>query len=120
MGEMIAYCGIVCSECAAFKATANGDPAELARVAQEWTKVYDGVISQALSADDVRCQGCLGARQHQFGWCADCPIRACAMERAVASCGHCADYACDKVEAIIKNDQAVKARLDAIHATLGL
>lgn len=41
MQEIIAYCGIMCSDCEAYLATLAGDVEALARVAERWNRQYD-------------------------------------------------------------------------------
>ena len=40
MSKIIAYCGLVCSDCAAYAATQSNDPAALERVAAQWREEF--------------------------------------------------------------------------------
>lgn len=116
MDKMIAYCGLNCSECPAYVATQSGDPAELERVAAEWRAAFQ---MPDLTAESVICDACLqrdGGRLS--GYCATCAVRACAVERGVANCAHCADYACAKLTSFWAHAPEAQATLEQIRASL--
>ena len=92
---MISYCGLVCSDCAAYVATQADDRAELERVAAQWREEYN---SPTISVETVICDGCIAATDRHCGHWHACDIRVCGSERGVENCGHCSDYACDKLE----------------------
>ena len=92
--KMIAYCGLICTDCGAYIATQANDPAAIRRVRDQWRKEYN---APTMSEDDVTCDGCL-VEGLKCSHCAECEIRACGVARGVANCAHCADYACDKLE----------------------
>jgi hypothetical protein len=94
MDKIIAYCGLVCSDCSAYIATQADDQAALEKVAAQWREQYH---APDLTVESVICDGCLdGGRK--CGHCADCEIRACGVERGVTNCAHCSDYTCEKIE----------------------
>lgn len=76
MPQMIAYCGIVCTECGAYKATQANDQAALEKVAAEWRAQFDPGITVA----DVACDGCLATSETQCSHCGVCPIRGCGKQ----------------------------------------
>ena len=111
MTQMIAYCGIVCTECDAYKATRTNDPAILEKVAAEWREQFDPNITAA----DVACDGCLATSETLCSHCAVCSVRACGKERGVVNCAHCADYAgCEKLEAFFEHAPNLRDVLDGI------
>ncbi len=110
---IVAHCGIVCTECDAHRATRAGDREVLARMAAE-ASVQLGV---EMAADDMLCDGCLGASGRQIPYCAVCTIRACAMENLVENCAHCEDYACDRIDAFAPPGSAHRRTLDEIRTT---
>ena len=93
MEKMIAYCGIICSECDAFVATQNGDDTKRKEVAELWTREYDVDIK----TEDINCDGCLADTGRLIGYCHTCEIRKCGQEKGVVNCAYCDDYACDKL-----------------------
>ena len=116
MDKIIAYCGLNCSECPAYVATQSGDPAELERVAAQWREAFN---MPDLTAESVICDGCLQTDGGRLScYCATCAIRACAVERSVVNCAHCADFACDKLAAFWVHAPEAKATLEQIRASL--
>ena len=115
MSEMIAYCGLICTECPAFIATQANDRAALEQVAAQWCEEYS---APGLTAESVICDGCLGTTGRKFGHCAECKIRACAMARDVVNCAHCEDYGCDTITEFFGFVPEARTRLDGIRAVL--
>jgi hypothetical protein len=112
-GKMIAYCGLDCAGCKAYIATQANDSKALAQVAEEWSKAFGAT----LTADSVICDGCT-ADGRKIGHCAECEIRACAVERGVANCAHCEDYGCEKLSAFLAQAPNAKANLESIRRSL--
>ena len=42
----------------------------------------------------------------------------CAVEKGLANCAYCEDYACDDLAELFKSDPTAKARLDEIRSTI--
>jgi len=114
MEKMIAYCGLICNDCPAYIATQADDHAELERVAAMWREEFN---APTLTADSIMCDGCL-VGGHKCGHCHECEMRACAMERNLANCAHCPDYACEKLEGFFGFAPEARATLDGIRAEL--
>ena len=109
MSEMLAYCGLLCNECLAYKATVNNDQEMREKTAESWSKMFGGDIK----AEDINCMGC--SSDVLFSHCKVCEIRSCATEKALSNCGGCDSFACDKVEGILKHDTAARERLKKSH-----
>lgn len=114
MNQMVAYCGLVCTECESFTATQRGDRAALEELARK-AKADFGVDT---TADGCMCDGCLPAEGRKIDYCSMCEIRACAAAKKLANCAHCADYACEKLTAFHGMAKKAKPVLDAIRASL--
>lgn len=114
METMLGACGLVCSECEAYKATQANDPDAIAKTAAEWSKMFNTDIKP----EYVWCDGCLAASERKCGHCAECDIRACVMGRGLANCGECDDYACARIRAFFKSVPCAKARLDEVRAAM--
>lgn len=94
MNGMIAYCGLSCHECPTFIATQNNDVDKKKEVAEQWSKQYN----TNLKHEDIVCDGCLSEDGRLFKHCQVCEIRKCGMEKNVATCAHCDDYICAKLD----------------------
>ncbi len=115
MDRIIAYCGLVCSDCDAYLATQANDVEALERLARQWQQEF-GV--EDATAEGTMCDGCLTDTGRQIGYCATCEIRVCAVDRAVVNCGHCDDYACETLEAFFADAPDARPVLDEIRASL--
>ena len=116
MEKMMSYCGLICDECPAFVATQENDMEALARLGEAWSG-----NGPAFSPEEMRCDGCLIADGRLFTWCNTCELRTCAMERGVATCAHCSDYGCEKLQQVFNMPgigAETKERLEALRATL--
>ena len=113
MNKIIAYCGLVCTDCSAYIATQADDQTALEKVAAQWRKEYN---VPSFTVESVICDGCLdGGRKCSH--CADCEIRACGVERGVINCAHCADYVCAKLEGFFGFAPDARVVLDQIRAS---
>ena len=110
MKEMVAYCGLVCTECPAYKATQEDDDSARAKVAEAWSKQF----KHDFKTEDINCNGCLAAGEMQFGYCSMCNVRKCGVERKVLNCAYCVEYPCDKLKDFHAQVVEAKAKLDAI------
>ena len=116
MDRIVAYCGIVCSECKGYIATQANDVAALEALAVEAREKH-GVADATV--ESVKCDGCLGEDGRKIGYCSQCEIRACGLQRGVANCAYCSDYAsCEKLQGFFGFVPQAKATLDAIRASL--
>jgi hypothetical protein len=114
MKQMVAHCGLVCTECDSYVATQKNDRPALEELARK-AKADFGVDT---TADGCMCDGCLPAAGRKISYCSTCEIRACAVAREAENCAHCAEYACDKLSAFFKMASKAKPVLDGIHASL--
>ena len=112
MERIIAYCGLNCTECKAYLATQTNDPAALEHVAAEWREAFN---APGITAESIVCDGCLATIDgRRAGYCSMCEIRACAVERDVANCAYCADYACAKLEGFLAHAPAARDTLEQL------
>ena len=109
--QTLGCCGIVCSECGAFKATKTNDVALAEKTAAEWSKQFN----VAVKVENVWCDGCTEAGR-KCTHCGECEIRACATGRKLAHCGLCADYPCKALTGFFGMVPTAKATLDALRA----
>jgi hypothetical protein len=110
MDTMIAYCGLDCFQCEAYKATQAHDEAAKAEIANKWQQAFN---APGITAAFVTCDGCLNEQGHLGGHCLECDIRACGVARGVANCGHCSDRnTCGKLSEFFKMAPEAKVNLD--------
>jgi hypothetical protein len=120
MDKIIAYCGLVCSECDAYVATQANDLEALEQMAR---RARDEFGMEDATPETTMCDGCLTEGGRQIPYCATCEIRACAIERGLGgppplNCAHCADYACERLEGFFAHATEARALLDEIRASL--
>lgn len=108
MNKYIAYCGLDCEICEARIATINNDEALRAKVADLWSELNGVEITPQM----INCAGCWidGVKTP---YCESlCPIRQCALEKHVETCGNCANVrTCDKVDMILANNEDAQRNL---------
>jgi len=110
MEKMIAYCGLVCTDCGAFIATQKNDDKMRAEIAADWTTKYN----HQFKPEDINCDGCLPKTVKVIGHLNMCQIRKCGQAKGVVNCGLCPDYSCDKTDEFFKMVPAAKKTLDAV------
>jgi hypothetical protein len=114
MEQIVAYCGITCSDCPTFKATKLNDDNERKRVAELWTKEY----GRPFKTEDINCNGCLTRTAPVFSYCNMCEIRKCGQERNVKNCAYCDDYKCEKLSKLHEQAPKAKETLDKTHRSI--
>ena len=108
MNDYIAYCGLDCETCEARRATVNDDDFLRKKVAKEWSEL-NGV---KITPEMIRCVGCR-IEGVKTPYCESlCPIRQCALERSVETCGSCSEMeGCEKLGMIVKNNKEALGNL---------
>jgi len=112
--RIVAYCGLVCSDCEAYVATQADDQAALEQVATKWREEYN---APGITVDDVLCDGCLTGEQ-KCSHCAECNIRACGVARGEANCAHCDEYPCEQLASFFDIVPPARTVLDGIRKDL--
>lgn len=115
MNRMIAYCGLVCTDCEAYIATQADDLAALERLAAKAREEYGMPNATAAS---TMCDGCLATSDRLCGYCYECQVRACGMARGILNCAYCDDYACEALQAFWNMAPEARTTLDGIRAGL--
>ena len=95
--DTIGYCGDECNQCPRYLATQSGDEALFKKVAAMWRTVGWRITDEPL--EKLACRGCASLEICELG------IRDCVMAKGLDSCGKCADYPCDKMKDIFKNNE---------------
>lgn len=94
---MIAYCGLDCKICDAYKATQTNDDDLREKTAVLWSQMYGADIK----ADQINCDGCM-ADGVKFFHCNNCDIRDCNIGKGTENCAQCSEYICDTLQGFIK------------------
>ncbi|VEN72840.1 conserved hypothetical protein [Candidatus Desulfarcum epimagneticum] len=98
--DFVSPCGLYCGVCAIYMAHQDDNQ----KFKELLVGVYRGEApgkgalpgAETLSADDIRCRGCLS--DERFMHCRQCEIRDCAMEKGHAGCWECGDFPCGHIE----------------------
>jgi len=88
----IAYCGLDCSGCDVFRATAFDDD----KMRQDYADQIKLNWKIEIDPAGVSCYGCRDERP-KTGFCASCEVRACTKDRELDNCATCEDYGCEKM-----------------------
>jgi hypothetical protein len=96
--EMIAFCGLKCSDCPAYIATAVDNSELLEQVVCEWRTAFN---SPDISIEDILCDGCQTIDGRLNGYCQHCSIRACGKSQGIPNCAHCKNYSCMELERLL-------------------
>jgi hypothetical protein len=115
MDKMIAYCGLVCTDCEAYMATQANDMDALERMAARAREQFN---EPGITVASAMCDGCLAKSDRLCGYCYECQVRACGRERGVANCAYCADYGCDKLQTFWGMAAQARNILDGIRAEM--
>jgi len=116
MNPLIGFCGLNCATCEARTATLHNDNALRTRVARDWSALNHADIHP----EDINCMGCR-VDGVKTPYCDRlCPIRQCALTRAVPHCGECTEMAhCTTLHRVTDNAPAeVLANLTDIDYTI--
>lgn len=108
MNDLIAYCGLNCEKCDAYIATQNNDNALREKTAKLWSELNNVLILP----EHINCDGCrVNGRKTVF--CDKlCPIRQCAMQKGVETCGKCPEMEqCPKIAMVHANNTEAKNNL---------
>jgi len=108
--KMIAYCGLVCSDCPAFLATRSDDDIARKKIAASWTEKF----GHDFKPEDINCEGCKSEGKRLVGYCHVCPIRKCALARGVESCARCEEQPCEELLKMHAYSSEAKAAFEAL------
>jgi hypothetical protein len=114
MEKLIAICGLDCAVCPAYIAYTTNDDALRAKTAEQWAKEYGAEISP----EKVNCVSCVVSEGVHIGYCFECKIRKCGLEKNVLNCAYCVEYPCAILGPFIEKVPPAKANLEAVRASL--
>lgn len=115
MERMVAFCGLVCTDCKAFIATQENDDAKRRDVAEAWSKL----VGREIKPEEINCDGCLTGDGRHINYCSMCEIRKCGMEKGVENCGYCVEYKCEKLVKFFEQASEAEKKLEEVRQQLG-
>lgn len=105
----IAYCGLDCSGCDVYRATAFDDD----DMRQAYADKVFGQFKIKVEPATVNCHGCRDTRP-KSGYCAMCEVRQCTIDRGLENCATCEDYGCEKLQKVHKAMINVGKAIDGV------
>ena len=110
MSRMIAYCGLVCSNCPTFLATQNDD--DIAR--EKTAAFYSEKFGFNLKPEEINCDGCISEGGKLIGYCQSYEIRKCCREKVLDNCTICDEQPREKLMKFHEFSPDTKASFDAL------
>lgn len=92
MNNIVAYCGVLCTECPVYIAARNNDIDEMKKLAEEYSSP-----NYIIKPEEVVCEGCCNNSKKKFKFCNECEIRMCGLDKMIKNCGYCSEYPCKKL-----------------------
>lgn len=114
MDKILAFCGIDCTDCDAFKATQQNNDVKRKEIAASWSKEFGHEIKPG----EINCDGCLTEVGRHINYCSMCEIRKCGIEKEVENCAYCKEYKCDKLDKFHEKAPNAKKKLEEIRQKL--
>lgn len=93
MDKIMSACGVMCSECGAYRAASKG-AAYQQEIADAWRRIYG---RDELTAN-ISCSGCLGPDEEVFHTSVPCTARRCCRSKGFGSCAECPEKSCAYLE----------------------
>lgn len=113
MERMIAFCGLICTDCPAYTATQRNDDEERKRIAELWS-----TDEWPLKPEDIDCDGCVAVAERLAKFCRVCEVRQCGLEKKVDNCAYCDQYVCEKLAKPLERSPEAKATLEEIRKSI--
>ena len=85
LNNMIAFCGLDCKKCDAYRATINNDQVLREKTAKLWAELNNAPILP----EHINCEGCRVDGVKTVFCQSLCGIRQCALKKGVTTCGDC-------------------------------
>lgn len=114
MEKMVAFCGLVCTDCKAFIATQEDDDAKRRSIAEDWSKAF----GRDIKPEEINCDGCLTRNGKHISYCNICKIRKCGIEKNVRNCAYCLNYKCEELAEFLDQAPEAKKTLEGIRQQL--
>jgi hypothetical protein len=93
MAKMMSSCGVLCSDCPAYRGDAKGVTHQ-ERTAAAWKRIYG--LSEV--RENISCAGCLGPDDRLFHTSRTCAARLCCRSKGFETCAECPVESCPDLE----------------------
>lgn len=113
MSQMIALCGLNCTQCPMYIATQNDDDDARAEAADMLFQKY----GLKFKPEEINCDGCHTKGGRLLGYCNTCKIRECGLKKEFESCAECADQPCDHLARFHSFSSKAKAAFEKVVKT---
>lgn len=110
MKEMIAYCGLVCSDCPTFNATRMDDDAARQKIASHYLPAF----GLHYRPEEINCTGCPSEGGQLLDFCITCGIRKCCRQRKLDNCTLCESQPCEELERFHRFSPQAKAAFNKL------
>ena len=110
MSDIIALCGLNCSQCSSFLATRDDDDQARARTSRWMAETYDIHIPP----QKINCDGCQARDGRRLSYCEECRVRACAVEKGISTCAECEAQPCEDLAAFHRFSPQAKEAFDTL------
>jgi len=90
--KLLGFCGLYCGACPHHRA-----------LFKDGRYILEGALKNGLMLEEFTCEGCGADKSLMRKACADCDMRACAMDKKVEHCGECDNFPCGRFTAF-QND----------------
>ena len=112
--EILAICGLDCGVCPAYLAHVSDDWGLREATAKEWSTTYGFDAKPEM----IDCVGCTVAEGVHVGYCLECAIRKCGLERGMANCAVCELFeGCATIGDFLAKVPQAKANLEKVRAS---
>jgi len=112
MSDMMAACGVMCSDCPAYHGRVKGIEYQRQTV-EAWKRIY----ALTERAENISCGGCLGSDADLFHTSVGCSASRCCLSHAFKSCAECPMESCtdlEKAQAVWDGVPEIGARLSPV------
>lgn len=93
MAGKMAACGVMCSDCPAYRGDTRG-LAHQERTVAAWRRIYG--LNE--TTEHISCGGCFGPDEELFHTCRKCEARRCCRSKGFVTCADCSVEACPALE----------------------
>lgn len=114
MSQMIALCGLNCTQCPMYLATQNDDDDARAKAADMLEQTY----GLKFKPEEINCDGCHTKGGRLLGYCKNCKIRECGLDKGFNTCADCESQPCENLSGFHAFSTKAKAAFEEVLKTV--